>query len=147
MTEALTIQVSFDEKSLAAMAALTEAITNMSTAAATATSATAALADAVEETVEEKPAAKKTAAKKPAAKKPAPKPEPEEEPETTISREDVRAKLKEVGSAVDQKAALGILTKFGAKTMSALKEEDFEAAMEAAQELIDGAADGDALDS
>lgn len=134
MTEALTIQVSFDEKSLAAMAALTEALNNAGTTTTT--------------TVEEKPAPKAKPKAKPKPK-PEPKPEPVEEPaedETpTITREDVRAKLKELGSAVDQASALGILTKYGAKTMSGLKDEDFQAAYDEAQALIDGGAD--ALDS
>ena len=143
MTETLTIQVSLDEKSMAALAALTEAITNMP----------ASTTDTLAET---KPATKPATKPKPKAKpKPKPKPEPKPEPEETeeeadesaVTREDVRGKLKELGSAVDQASALGILTKFGAKTMSALKEEDFQEAYEEAQALIDGAADGDALDS
>jgi len=111
-TQTLTIQVTFDEASMAALKALTDALTNKTT----------------QEPAEEpaKPAAdKKPAAKKTETKPPADKPAETKKP--AVDREAIRAELKKLGALEGQGPALEILKKFGAATMGALKEEDFEA--------------------
>lgn len=117
-TETLTITVRFDDESLEALKALTAAFKGSADAPTPKDMKPA-----------EKPAAeKKPADKKPPAEKKAEKPKDDA---PTIDREMIRGKLKELGAIEGQGPALAILKKFGAATMGALKEEDFQAAYDA----------------
>ena len=76
-----------------------------------------------------KPAAKKAAAKKPAAKK-----EPVKEPEVDPldaseehDKESVRAALMEYREIEGTEALMSVLGEFGAKTLDAVKEDDYAA--------------------
>jgi len=149
MTEALTIQVSFDEKSLAALAALTAAmnaaggtVTEVAQADVITEAEATEAADAAEAEKKAKAKAKReAAAAKKKAEAAAKKAEEAVADDDGFDRETVRARLKEVGATVGQEAALAILTKFGATSMAGLKKEDFAGAMAAADEAIEGAVD------
>lgn len=122
-SQTLTIQVTFDEASMAALKALTDALTNGTAEPAETKAATKPKADP-------KPKAETKPADKPAETKPA------EVKKPAVDREAIRAELKKLGALEGQAPALEILKKFGAATMGALKEEDFEACLAAVQAAL-----------
>lgn len=119
-SQTLTIQVTFDEASMAALKALTDALTTNT------------------EPAETKPKDTKPKDTKPKDTKPAEtkQEKPAEVKKPAVDREAIRAELKKLGALEGQAPALEILKKFGAATMGALKEEDFEACLAAVQAAL-----------
>lgn len=111
--QVLTVEVRLDQESLDALKSLEAAIKGMGGSAPEAEQAEAPKKESKPK-ADPKPKETKAETKAEAPKKPA------------VDREAIRAELKKLGALEGQGPALEILKKYGAATMGALKEEDFE---------------------